>query len=469
MPSRAPKGWVQAAVAEQRPMQGGIGIPNFRTELIAMSASTVGEWALAEKKLVQVVGEILQAKDTQKDIHITPAMTAPKQSVRNDIWQTGRPWVERLFAQPTECLTKESNGARKLRKKLRHSDGLRTRWQIEGLHCEFRELATGEMTKMTKVLRKQAGEFIPHAIGRIPLDTIELWNAQGERNEWRDFKALTAGAKHKHVKDLLEVRYVRKGEIIFTPMEHSMPMRSGVAHLYREFCLALLAAYPEIAFPRAGEVIIKVKHPLEDKNHVFEIQHDSDGVGVQHTWRSATRKVRWTADRSTLRQAVANLLDVDAKHVVITPHPALTRMMPLWAGNRRWSQTRKAYKDLIDRERVKTAHTAGDRITSTWARQHPGIAHALRQLTWKRVHRMEGITAYQTQNIVKLKLHKMRLWADRDIGFQCAREGCACSGKGGAEHLIWTCPDAQIFWSMMLTAWAKARSKTKAKLSLVTR
>lgn len=120
-------------------------------------------------------------------------------------------------------------------------------------------------------------------------------------------------------------------------------------------------------------------------------------------------------------------------------------------------------KGVLDKESVKVALAAGERITRTWARQHAGIAKALRLLTWKRVHRMEGVTAYQKQNIVKLKLHRMRLWAGRDTGFQCAREGCVSSGEGGEGHLIWICPDAQRFWRMMRNAWGKGKEQHRNK------
>lgn len=49
VPVKAPKGWVQAAVAERGPQQGGIGIPDFRAEIIAMSATVVGDWATSER------------------------------------------------------------------------------------------------------------------------------------------------------------------------------------------------------------------------------------------------------------------------------------------------------------------------------------------------------------------------------------------------------------------------------------
>ncbi|KAF1773777.1 hypothetical protein GQ600_14775 [Phytophthora cactorum] len=45
-------------------------------------------------------------------------------------------------------------------------------------------------------------------------------------------------------RDVLRVIYVRKGEVIFFPVGHTLPMTSVIAHQFLEFCLSLLAEYP---------------------------------------------------------------------------------------------------------------------------------------------------------------------------------------------------------------------------------
>lgn len=49
-------------MAELSPKKGGIGIPNIRTELVAMAATTVEKWATALTKRTQVAGTLLQSK-----------------------------------------------------------------------------------------------------------------------------------------------------------------------------------------------------------------------------------------------------------------------------------------------------------------------------------------------------------------------------------------------------------------------
>lgn len=165
------------------------------------------------------------------------------------MWKTGKPWTELALAKSNELTPAHRAVERELRTKLRHRNGLRTRWTTEGLHCEFKDLANGVMTHMTTSRRKQNGAFMCPALGQILLATLEMWNAQGQRQVWRDYKPLIPSVKNKNIADLIEVSYRSKGEVVFKPTAHSMPMQSGVAHLFRDFSLTLLAAYPEVVFP----------------------------------------------------------------------------------------------------------------------------------------------------------------------------------------------------------------------------
>lgn len=188
---------------------------------------------------------------------------------------------------------------------------------------------------------------------------------------------------------------------------------------------------------RPREEIITVRHQLDDKHHVFEVVTGEDGVGIQHAWASSTTELDWKEDSGTVRQAIASFLAVPDKTVRVTPHPALNRILPLWVGKWRWTQSRKIYKKLINKQRDAMATTAKERIAGKWTKQHPGVAKQLQRLDWSRVHRMERVSAYQTHNIVKLKLNQLLLWAGVNLGFRCTSNRCQETEEHGVSHLIW--------------------------------
>ncbi|OWY93420.1 reverse transcriptase [Phytophthora megakarya] len=56
----------------------GLGVPNLRTELLAMSATTVRSWAITENELVQWSGDMIQTKGAGQAEHLIPVATKPR-------------------------------------------------------------------------------------------------------------------------------------------------------------------------------------------------------------------------------------------------------------------------------------------------------------------------------------------------------------------------------------------------------
>ncbi|OWZ11877.1 reverse transcriptase [Phytophthora megakarya] len=119
----------------------------------------------------------------------------------------------------------------------------------------------------------------------------------------------------------------------------------------------------------------------------------------------------------------------------ITPHPLLTKVRALWAGQRRWTQSRRRYKRLIKTRLQKEAEQVKISIADKWKSSHEVLAAALESLPWKRIHEMEGVTAYQSQNILRLKLNRLRLWTGKDRGLGCSATSCAQRSAGGGQHI----------------------------------
>jgi hypothetical protein len=82
------------------------------------------------------------------------------------------------------------------------------------------------------------------------------------------------------------------------------------------------------------------------------------------------------------------------------------------------------------------------------------LAKALQGLQLSKIHRMEGVTPYQTQNICNLKVNRLRLWAGEDAGYQCQVMQCGETHLGGTGHLVWECTEAQHYWGELRRKWA---------------
>ncbi|POM81527.1 Hypothetical protein PHPALM_488 [Phytophthora palmivora] len=63
IPDTPAKGWVSSVMAMQETKWGGLGVPNLRLELIALSASTVGDWTVTLNPYRKKAGDILMSRE----------------------------------------------------------------------------------------------------------------------------------------------------------------------------------------------------------------------------------------------------------------------------------------------------------------------------------------------------------------------------------------------------------------------
>ncbi|KAG6951227.1 hypothetical protein JG687_00013748, partial [Phytophthora cactorum] len=127
-PDRAPRGWIQASIAEGKTRSGGLGVPNFKVERVALAAMTVRQWALSESRQMQAVGAILQHTQYGSEAYLTPTTSSPKVAVATTIWKTGKPWTKELFAEGRGDTPEDIAKTSELRWCLTPRNGLRTRW-----------------------------------------------------------------------------------------------------------------------------------------------------------------------------------------------------------------------------------------------------------------------------------------------------------------------------------------------------
>ncbi|GMF50901.1 unnamed protein product [Phytophthora fragariaefolia] len=104
LPQGRVKGWINAGALELPRNEGGLSIPNIGVELHALSAQTVGAWALESSRIVRLVGDVLRSRHGVKWPLITPVWRgqAPV-NIRASMWINGSNWVARslppIFAE----------------------------------------------------------------------------------------------------------------------------------------------------------------------------------------------------------------------------------------------------------------------------------------------------------------------------------------------------------------------------------
>ncbi|KAF1333490.1 reverse transcriptase, partial [Globisporangium splendens] len=98
------KPWMKEEQAELKKMNGGLSVPNIRTELMTMSATAVSKWAITTSHIDQVVGEILLHNTRASSTYITPLDAIPRRppQLRDNMWTTGAALCASLHSRPYE-------------------------------------------------------------------------------------------------------------------------------------------------------------------------------------------------------------------------------------------------------------------------------------------------------------------------------------------------------------------------------
>ncbi|KAH7492240.1 uncharacterized protein KRP23_1152 [Phytophthora ramorum] len=213
-----------------------------------------------------------------------------------DMWKAGRSWATYALVDYEEDQQRVHEAGVELRKRLRHRNGLVTRWITSGLHCAFQELAKSPMALMTKRRRSSRGEFIHANFGNLPLQAVELWTSDGKTRKWSQYRNLVQGVTNKTIEEVVEVEWNAVGDVMIVPMQYHLPLTSTIAHEFREL-------WSELAFNPQKAEVLQMHRGLDDPHHVFTVHGDS-GV-VRHSWSTLNEDVNTTASNMTVAEAVA--------------------------------------------------------------------------------------------------------------------------------------------------------------------
>ncbi|KAF1319717.1 reverse transcriptase, partial [Globisporangium splendens] len=98
------KPWMKEEQAELKKMNGGLSVPNIRTELMTMSATAISKWAITTSHIDQVIGEILLHNTRASSTYITPLDAIPRRppQLRDNMWTTGAALCASLRSRPYE-------------------------------------------------------------------------------------------------------------------------------------------------------------------------------------------------------------------------------------------------------------------------------------------------------------------------------------------------------------------------------
>ncbi|GMF46368.1 unnamed protein product [Phytophthora fragariaefolia] len=313
----------------------------------------------------------------------------------------------------------------RLRRLMRFRNGMTTRWGQAGLVIQCAGTVQDALLTAQRERRKLLGVCRQWAVENTPWADLYPCDGQGVRQKWSTYAKVLGTMTNKPLRSVLRIEQAAAG-LVFKPIGSELPLEPRVAHLFRELCIIVLANYPELVTEWTTEATLFIHTGRAGAPKVISVDPEQEGRLTIQT-ETKTQSVLWSPEEGNLQQEVAKALE--------------------------------RYKALISKANEALVRRTKERIDEGWKASNAAIAEALEQLSWTRVHTMEGVTAYMTQNIVKLKLGRLLIWAGKELGFRCARADCQSTEKGGIAHLIWECSEAQNAWGLVRRFWTQDKGR----------
>ncbi|OWY94824.1 Secreted peptide, partial [Phytophthora megakarya] len=356
------RAWLDADLAALPRTNGGLAIPDLRTELYAMAAVTVSKWAELGTTQAHIVGDVLfhnTNAGVAPTVFITPEYTPPRSGGvrrRRTLWDTGRALLTEAGApNPADAATPLRTGCSVAAFAV---GGITATWTGDTLSADCSFLLTALATTDREENPLADGslhlEWLPYA----ELDTLQITTMDGLRHSLSGACG-GIGAPHTILRDIIRWRKVERNVIAFEFNNSTVP-RAPSKEQAEILVLTLLmnlqaapADHPVLA-SLCGCVTIEMV-----------IQSDTAGTTSIDSVLALTTHL-------------ANFLKPNIIVKTVHPHPKLSRLVCLWAGRRRWTRHRREYKARIEEAKTRRG------IEKLKSRRAQWAAHSQLQLkAWR--------------------------------------------------------------------------------------
>ncbi|KAG7376700.1 hypothetical protein PHYPSEUDO_012865 [Phytophthora pseudosyringae] len=274
-------------------------------------------------------------------------------------------------------------------------------------------------------------------------------HAQGDRGQYKKNSRCIDHAKIVGQEILEKINNVYLNLGLFTTRLQPADVNWVSGEDARSLLLALLSHYPDMIYPARCQDLrqkaVPLDHPITASVRPAEQRGNGMVVSLKGTGRGPHTEVHASSARAALaapKEYAGTEVDILGLH----PHPQLSRLVCLWAGGRRWRQTRSHYK--------KAAQTTVrlDGRTAKWVKDDAVIATALGRVQWKDIRRITGATAWGEQILYRLKHRALSNWDPTNDRIGCPIEECLHPVATPA-HTFWDCPGAAQLWQLVQAPW----------------
>ncbi|KAF1330706.1 Vacuolar amino acid transporter 2, partial [Globisporangium splendens] len=412
-------------------MNGGLSVPNIRTELMTMSATAVSRWAITTSHIDQVIGEILLHNTRASSTYITPLDATPRRplQLRDNMWTTGAALCTSLHSRLYE--PRERDNVRWCYEHFK-STIVQTQWDGDVFQIDLSSKMSDRLPGIIAEGRKLRGTFCAEWLPYMT-STADGWLLDSNGSPYKlAHTSLSVGTAQ--LGDILRWEWIRPGVLNFIPTCGISGFSRPSIRALERLCATLVSNFPQLLYRPQQTNVLRLYNGQRHYNHEWHL-HTSEATltHIDTTLVKATHTVHSAMDCDVMATR-----DLNGQKVSFHAHPRFTRIVQLWGGNGRYNTPDLSIGNKLQQRGHKLAKIL-----------------EMQQSTKLSIQQDLWITVYTVQTLLRLKANRLSMWNYEKADLSCSNPECSQVVQSSVQHLFWECPKAKLVWNYFCALWAK--------------
>ncbi|KAF1329401.1 reverse transcriptase, partial [Globisporangium splendens] len=311
------KPWMKEEQAELKKMNGGLSVPNIRTELMTMSATAISKWAITTSHIDQVIGEILLHNTRASSTYITPLDAIPRRppQLRDNMWTTGAALCASLHSRPYD--PRERDNVRWCYEHFK-STIVQTQWDGDVFQIDLSSKMSDRLPGIIAEGRKLRGTFCAEWLSYMT-STAGGWLLDSNGSPYKlAHSPLPVGTAQ--LGDILRWEWIRPGVLNFIPTCGISGFSRPSIRALERLCATLVSNFPQLLYRPQQTNVLRLYNGQRHYNHEWHL-HTSEATltHVDTTLVKATHTVHSAMDCDIMATR-----DLNGQKVSFHAHPRIT-------------------------------------------------------------------------------------------------------------------------------------------------
>ena len=214
----------------------------------------------------------------------------------------------------------------------------------------------------------------------------------------------------RRFRDIVHWRQQSDGQLRFTPLYSPRELTTDRKDQILVLALHLVCNYPRLLYVAMASAEVRfIATPVEHPASAFVEVDPGEQLCVDIGSHGPPQRTP-VESQEDLHRCLQMAVAPSVKLQYVHPHPALTRMVCLWVGRRRWSRSRAHFEQAAAAASRRRGWKERTHRMKDWRHAGAAAAAGVASLEWKRLRRILGLNGWGEQLLYRVKTKAFSLY-----------------------------------------------------------